>query len=176
MRTRSHLPDRLIAIVLTAGIIGCASPQAIQLPPGGVAVDIVHEGGTLRNVELLAIQDDSVFVAGESFVSLPFGSIREVRLNIEVNRSWRFPVWIGNFLGGTILMALTDNTAQMVGVITWGVGVGAWAALEFSSPKTTFTFPLNEEDRSVMAMNARFPHGVEKEQLERLRTVGGGNP
>ena len=160
----------LCGVVL--GLAACAgSGPDVKLTAYGTLADVSSAEGKLQNVELLALQNDTLFVLGDSFTAIPAASLKTVSLNVREDRSWIYIVVFAQLLPSAAFMVLDDNTAQFFGVVMGALGIGTWAAWELSIPQSVFRFPLDEAEGRDFALHFRFPYGANRGQLEQIRTL-----
>ena len=164
-------PDKAGLVLLIMVCVGCSSAPQVMLTANGTLADISHTDGRLENVELLAMQNDTLFVLGDSFIAIPQSSLLTVSLRIREKRGWMYYVVLAQVLPAAALALTQDQTAQTVGVILGGLAVGTWAALEFSGPQSVFKFPLDDADSKSLALHLRFPYGVQRNQLDQINAV-----
>ncbi len=154
------------------GFTGCAgSGPEVKLTAYGTLADISSTEGKLQNVELLTLQNDTLFVLGDSFAAIPAASLKTVSLNVREDRSWIYIVVFAQLVPASAFMVSDDNTAQIIGVFMGALGIGTWAAWEFSIPQSFFRFPLDEAQGQDLALHFRFPYGAERARLEQIRTL-----
>jgi len=162
----------LLAVILVCGM-GCAvEPARIpELSVLGSFADVVHGGGRLENVELVALQNDTLFVLGGSFAAIPQDSIKTISLRTEESRTWIVYVVLGHLLPATALSFSSEIDIQRIAVVMGGVGIITWASWELSTPQSVFRFPPGESDMKELALHLRFPYGVERSRLEQIDSL-----
>ena len=171
-----RFPRASVSAILLCGVVlgfmACAGSETeVKLTPYGTMADISSSDGKLQGVELLALQNDTLFVLGESFAAIPAASLKTVSLNVREDRSWMYIVVFAQLLPATAFMVSDDNTAQFIGVVMGALGIGTWAAWELSIPQSVFRFPLDEAEGRDFALHFRFPYGANRGQLEQIRVL-----
>ncbi len=158
--------------VLALALAGCSTSKEVVLTGLGTSADIVYSGGAANNLELLAWQDDTLFAMGDSLIAVPASQIVRIDIHIDEKRGWVLPVVLTQLVPSALLMFVEEGPGQIIGVGLGGLGLGAWALLEFSTPQARFRLPLSAEEHDALALHMRFPYGVDRGHLEKIGRKG----
>ena len=158
---RTNRPPHIAIAVAFLLLVGCAStgapsgwlssPKKIPTDPYGGWVTIECKDGSICG-ELIAVSEDTLFLADSCLHAIPVSTIRSARLAVyepEANQ-----VALGTF-GGTV-MSLTNGVFFLLTAPMWIVG-GSIAA-SARSRESIIDYPYEPINR--FAAYARFPQGL----------------
>lgn len=158
---------REVLIALSAlTIMSCASKEIVLRPQGALA-EISLTDGNVRSGELLTLQDSILLCAADTLTGIPLDHIQSLRLNIDESRGWVAQVILVQGLPSVVALAVED--ARWIGAIGLGVTALTWLAFEFSGPRVTYEQPWKREDVESLQLHMRYPHGLNDEQISRLK-------
>ena len=147
----------------------CATSSPPQESRGVPAIVVLKNGDTVEG-ELIAVSSGSVYVSKDSVRWVEESRIHSIQVTVEVSRSWLYPV-VGIGWLSTVAVLREKGITQTLGVI--GLLVGGFAAYAYldAEPRTSFSFPISDEDRSSLQILARHHYELTEKQLRQIRAT-----
>lgn len=154
---------KTVSVLLLCASISCFSTTDVPenwLPEPSEAASAARGGwiqvkmktGDELSGELIAVDDDSVHIAGEELRSLARKNIRYARVTGYDSRAWNAQKW--SLLGA--LLTASNGIAALATAPVWIVGGSAITAYQHALP--VIAYP--EEELERFALYARFPGGM----------------
>jgi len=174
-------------------MISACAPTKIVLSPYGDTAKIVTTGNLDAEMELVAITDTSfifsriaslTYQRGSStspaLVELPFGSTQSIEILGYSNEKWKTATLVFGLLPSLLLGVSASAAGNSAGESLVLVGVMAIplllssALLSSGTPKPpNLTIPFSPADAAELGLYARYPMGIEGNQLRQLLARSG---
>ena len=155
-------------------IIGIGpSISQIVLKEKGTPADVFLTNGSYKNIELLALQNDSLIFLNDTLLIVSIERVVGVKLILPAWKGWILPVFLLEGVPTVILLVLPsgDSSPEAIKFGLLGLGTVVINSILYSQsgPRKNFPLPWNPKDILQLRSHMRYPQGLTFSQIQMLK-------